>query len=116
MVYRQEPSNNFMNIQYIPQNLCVDREEFDRRCETTSSPFIDNKLRNYAPESEEQYESTASTDVESQDRTPIMRKTTKIYKKLQNFGRNFAKQWRKERKAFYQRLKDLRKFSSKFKN
>ena len=105
-----------MNDQYIPQNLCVTQEEFDRRCEPISSPFIDNKLRNYAPESEKHYESTASTNVESPDRTPIIRKTTKIYKKLQNFGTNFAKQWRKERKAFYQRLKDLRRVSSKFKN
>ena len=116
MVCRQEPSHNFMNKQYIPQNLCVDREEFDRRCETISSHFTDNKLRNYAPESEEHHESTASTDVDYQDRTPIIRNAIKTYKKLQSFGRNVAKQWRKERKAFYQRLKDLRKVSSKFKN
>ena len=88
-----------MNDQYIPQALCVTREEFDRCCASISSPSMDNNLKNYATELDAKL-STNTT-------------TTKIRKQPLNLNQNSAKQWRKERRAFYRRLKELKRISSK---
>ena len=100
IVDHQEPSHNFVHNPYIPQELCVNQEEFDRRCESISSPFNDNNPKNYAPE--------------IRDKTPNVKDATKIRKQPLNLNRNPAKQWRKERRAFYIRLKELKRMSSKF--
>ena len=96
-----------MNSRYIPQDLCVNQEEFNRRCESISSHFTDN----YDPEINECY---ASTNVDFKGETPTARNATKIRKQPLNLNRNPAKQWRKERRAFYIRLKELKRMSSKF--
>ena len=44
IVDHHEPNHNFVNDQYIPQALCVNREEFDRCCASISSPFMDNNM------------------------------------------------------------------------
>ena len=88
-----------MNNQYIPQALCVNREEFDRCCTSISSPYMDNNMRNYAPEFD--------------DKVSTIKTATKIRKQPMNLNRNLAKRWRKERRTFYLRLKELKRISSK---